>query len=177
MGITKRQKPNDLKIYDRRSTDLLRNAQVAAIEIDDPYEIGGKIVTLRSVRDDPLAGLHARRFIDEAQYQGGRAFQKDFETAERGPQAVDPSKEYVDGGKPPEPISESQRKSVVRLNRIHLVLGQNGSALVHAVLIARLSMDKVCKDRGLTTQRENDYVGKRFRECLDELAKFYGFAG
>src|SRR5258706_15858376 len=76
------------KVHDRRSHDLPRNAEVAAVEVDDPMalEPGEKIVTLRSIRNDPLARLHTHRQIDEAQYQGGRAFQDDWEKAERGPQ-------------------------------------------------------------------------------------------
>jgi hypothetical protein len=92
---------------------------VAAIEVDDPLglEPGEKIVTLRSIRNDPLGRLHSHRQIDEAQYQSGRAFQEDWEKAERGPQAVDPTREYVDGGQAREPITERQRKAVLRLNR------------------------------------------------------------
>src|ERR1700680_546941 len=88
------------KVHDRRSRDLPRNAEVAAIEVDDPLglEPGEKIVTLRSIRNDPLGRLHSHRQIDEAQYQSGRAFQDDWEKAERGPQAVDPTREYVAGG-------------------------------------------------------------------------------
>src|SRR5882762_8725330 len=50
-------------VHDRRSSDLLRNAQVGIIEIDDPYEHGGKLLALRSTRNDPLARLHDRRQI------------------------------------------------------------------------------------------------------------------
>ena len=54
------------KIHDRRSQDLPRNAEVAAVEVDDPLalEPGEKIVTLRSIRNDPLGRLHSRRQID-----------------------------------------------------------------------------------------------------------------
>src|SRR5215217_3543571 len=130
----KRNKPHrPTKVHDRRSHDLPRNAEVAAIEVDDPLalEPGEKIVTLRSIRNDPLARLHTHRQIDEAQYQGGRAFQSDWEKAERGPQAVDPTREYVDGGQSREP---TQRKAVLRLNRAERELGADGSALVHDVL-------------------------------------------
>ena len=125
------------KIHDRRSQDLPRNAEVAAIEVDDPLglEPGEKIVTLRSIRNDPLGKLHSHRQIDEAQFQGGRAFQDDWEKAERGPQAVDPTREYVDGGRTREPITERQRKAVLRLNRAERELGADGSALVHEVLV------------------------------------------
>ena len=166
------------KIHDRRSQDLPRNAEVAAVEVDDPLglEPGDKIVTLRSIRNDPLGRLHSHRHLDEAQYQGGRAFQGDWEKAERGPQAVDPTREYVDGGRMREPITERQRKAVLRLNRTERELGADGSALVHEVLILGLSMEQIGLRRGLRTQRWTDYFARRFRECLDRLALIYGFA-
>src|ERR1700683_1202111 len=108
------------KVHGRRSTDLPRNAEVAAVEVDDPLglEPGDKIVTLRSLHNDPLGRLHSHRHVDEAQYQGGRAFQDDWEKAERGPRAVDPTREYVDGGRAREPITERQRRAGPRLHRI-----------------------------------------------------------
>ena len=166
------------KVHDRRSKDLLRNAEVVAVEVDDPLalEPGEKIVTLRSIRNDPLGRLHSHRQIDEAQYQGGRAFQSDWEKAERGPRAVDPTREYVDGGRMAEPITEGQRKAVLRLNRAERELGADGSALVHEVLIQGITMEQIGQRRGLRTQRWADYFARRLRECLDRLAQIYGFA-
>jgi hypothetical protein len=175
----KRKKPhNPAKVHDRRARDLLRNAEVAAVEVDDPLglEPGEKIVTLRSIRNDPLARLHTHRQIDEAQYQGGRAFQSDWEKAERGPQAVDPTREYVDGGQRREPITEGQRKAVLRLNHAERELGADGSALVHEVLVLGMTMEQIGQRRGVRGQRWIDYLARRFRECLDRLALIYGFA-
>ena len=179
MPRTKRNKTHpSAKVHDRRSHDLLRNAEVAAVEVDDPLalESGEKIVTLRSIRNDPLARLHSHHQIDEAQYQGGRAFQADWEKAERGPRAVDPTREYVDGGQMREPITESQRKAVLRLNRAERELGADGSALVHGVLILGMTLEQIGQRRGLHTQRWTDYFARRFKECLDRLALIYGFA-
>jgi len=174
----RRGKPYDPSkpIHDRRSTDLLRNAVVAPIEVDDPLEAGGKLIVMRSIRNDPLANLHARNHIDEAQYQAGRKFQSDFEAAERGPRAIDPSKEAVDGGVMPEPITESQRKAVMSLNRAERVLGADGSGIVHAVLIEGQSMSQVGERRRLSGERWEKFFGMRFRECLNTLAQLYGFA-
>ena len=179
MPRAKRNKPHDpAQAHDRRSRDLLRNAEVAVVEVDNPLalEPGEKIVALRSIRDDPLGRLHSRRQIDEAQYQGGRSFQNDWERAERGPRAVDPTREYVDGGQMREPITEGQRKAVLRLNRAERDLGADGSALVHDVLVHGLSMEQVGQRRGLCSQRWNDYFARRFQECLDRLALIYGLA-
>jgi hypothetical protein len=166
------------KVHDRRSHDLPRNAEVAAVEVDDPLalEPGEKIITLRSIRNDPLARLNSHHQIDDAQYQGGRAFQHDWERAERGPQAVDPSREYVDGVQTREPITEGQRQAVLRLNRVERELGADGSALVHDILVQGMTMEQVGQRRGLASQRWKDYFARRFQECLDRLALIYGFS-
>nr|WP_228747774.1 hypothetical protein [Bradyrhizobium sp. BR 10289] len=165
-------------IYDRRSREAPFNAELAEVEVDNPLALdpGEKIVVVRSVRGDPLGRLHAHHQIDEAQYRGGRAFQNDWERAERGPQAVDTTREYVDGAGTREPVTESQRQAVLRLNRIERELGTDGSALVYDVLVLGLTMDQIGERRGVRTQRWTDYFARRFRECLDRLALIYGFA-
>lgn len=164
------------RIHDRRATDLLRNAMVAPIEVDDPLEVGSKLIVMRSVRNDPLAGLHSRAQIDEAQYHAGRAFQRDFETAERGPRAIDPSKEAVDGGVLPEPITESQQKAARKLGEIYRALGADLSALLHDVLIDGKSRCELAGRRGFVGKRWEEFFGERFRHALDRIAIIYGFA-
>jgi hypothetical protein len=179
MGRVRRNKSYKLTdIYDRRSREVPFNAEVAEVEIDNPLGLdpGEKIVAIRSIRGDPLGRLHAHHQIDEAQYRGGRAFQNDWERAERGPQAVDTTREYVDGAGTREPVTESQRQAVLRLNRVERELGTDGSALVYDVLVLGLSMDQIGERRAVRTQRWNDYFARRFRECLDRLALIYGFA-
>ena len=164
--------------YDRRSRDVPFNADLAEVEVDNPLALdrGEKIVAIRSVRSDPLGRLHSHHQIDEAQYRGGRAFQNDWERAERGPQAIDPTREHVDGTGTREPVTESQRQAVLRLNRIERELGTDGAALVHDVLVLGLTMDEIGQRRAVRSQRWNDYFARRFRECLDRLALIYGFA-
>lgn len=166
------------QIYDRRSREVPFNAELAEVEVDNPLALdsGEKILAIRSIRSDPLGRLHAHHQIDEAQYRGGRAFQNDWERAERGPQAMDPTREYVDGARAREPVTESQRQAVLQLNRVERELGTDGAALVHDVLILGLTMDQIGERRAVRTQRWNDYFARRFRECLDRLALIYGFA-
>lgn len=139
-------------------------------------EAGSKLVVVRSFRDDPLERLHIRRQIDEAQYQGGRAFQQDFETAERGPRAIDPSKEYVDGGRLPEPITEAQRKAALMLKRVYAKLEQDGSALVHSVLVHGQTFRQISEGRGYTGRRWEEFYASFFQICLHKLSHVYGFA-
>src|ERR1700760_3482336 len=95
------------RVHDRRATELGRKAEVAPIEVDDPYATreGETIVVLRQLRNDPLARLHNHRQIDKAQYLAGRRYQRDWEIAERGARAIDPTRERVDGGALPEALS------------------------------------------------------------------------
>ena len=179
MPRAKRRQPHDpARAHDRRSHDLPYNAEVATVEVDNPLglEPGEKIVALRSVRYDPLGRLHAHHQIDDSQYRGGRAFQGDWEKAERGPRAVDTTREYVDGGQRREPITEGQRQAASRLKRAEHELGSDGSMLVHDVLILGMTMEQVGERRGLRTQRWQDYFARRLKECLDRLALMYGFA-
>ena len=179
MARVRRNKSYKLaQIYDRRSRDVPFNSEVAEVEVDNPLALdaGEKIVAIRSIRGDPLGRLHAHHQIDEAQYLGGRAFQNDWERAERGPKAMDPTREYVDGARTREPVTESQRQAVLRLNEIERELGTDGAALVHDVLVLGLTMDQIGQRRAVRSQRWNDYFARRFRECLDRLALIYGFA-
>ena len=166
------------KSHDRRAQDVPPYSEVAAVEIDDPFglEVGDKIIAFRSIRGDPLARLHAHHQIDEAQYRGGRAFQNDWEMAQRGPQAIDLTRERVDGGQARELITEGQRRAAGRLNRVEHELGADGATLVHDVLVLGMSTQQVGERRGLTTQRWRDYFARRLQECLDRLALFYGYA-
>jgi hypothetical protein len=145
---TRKRTPYDpSKAHDRRATESNRGIanHLTPKEVDDPFEQGAKIIVMRNLRNDPLAGLHA-------------------------------SKEFVDGGKPPEPITDAQQKAVKRLNRAERELGQLGSALTHAVLIKGCTIWTFTAAQGRGTEAELKYYGKRFRECLDSLALVYGFA-
>lgn len=160
---------------DRRATDLLRNAKVAPVIVADPYD-GEKIVVTRSLRDDPLGRLHVRKQIDEAQFQGGRSFQRDFELAGRGPKAVDTTREPVDGGGIPEVINEDQYKAARRLKGVFEALGLDGSALTRRVLVDGQTCGQIARARGLKGERWERYFGQRFKECLNRLAVEYGHA-
>jgi hypothetical protein len=148
--VARKGKPYNPAKVPRPHGDGINRGQrdyVAPIDIDDPYAAGDKIRVMRALRDDPLARLHVRRQIDEAQYHGGRAFQRDFEAAERGPKAIDFTKEAVDGGSMPEPITEAQRKAARRLAQVYRELGQDGSAIAHDVLVHGLTMAAIAMRR------------------------------
>jgi hypothetical protein len=162
-----------MKIHDRRSRDVLRNRHISIIEVEDPYERGEKIVVSRQLRGDPLGRLHAHGQIDQAQYNAGRTYQRDWETAERGARAIDPSKEAVDGGQIPEPLTDKQLKARKRLMKIHNELGRRLTVVIQAVLIEKQNIRTFS---GSTSQSILKRSGNLFRVGLDEIAEIYGFA-
>jgi hypothetical protein len=152
----------------------------AEIEVDDPHatRTGQKIRVLRTFRDDPLARLHSRKQIDEAQYNAGRAYQRDVRTAERFVRSLDLARERVDGGAPSEPLTDAQVRARKRLTELQHVLGRTMHRVTHAVLVDGLSMETVAqqlfnRDGELSVK----YYGRLFRDALDVLAGEYGLAG
>lgn len=164
--------------HDRRSTDLLINAHVAAVDVDDPYEHGAKVTVLRSLRDDPLSALQSAGQIEQHQFHAGRHWQNAFELAGgAGCRAIDPTREAVDGGQIAQTtISESQVAAFQDLARATKALGLEGESIVLDVLGRGLTIAAAAARRRLVSEPEKKYLGRRFRECLDTLAEVYGFA-
>jgi hypothetical protein len=163
--------------HDRRATDLLRNAHVAAVVVDDPYEQGAKVTVLRSLRDDPLAAMHNAQQIDHAQFIAGRHWQRAFELAEiGGVKAIDAAKEAVDGGGIYQPsITDIQIKAFSDLYKAMTSLGMEGDALIRDVLGRHMTIAQAADKRRLYSELERKYVGRRFRECLDTLVLAFGY--
>lgn len=173
------RKAHEAAVHDRRATDLGRQAETAEIDVDDPYATvaGEKIRVLRQLRSDPLARLHAHRQIDEAQYRAGRAYQRDWETAERGARAIDPTREAVDGGRMAEPLSDAQGRARKRLVQIERTLGKTMHRVTHAVIVEGMNMETLARRLfNLEGQVSERYYGRLFRDALDVLAVEYGLA-
>jgi hypothetical protein len=177
-----RSKPTSLSscTTDGRSTrDRVLQVDVAPIEIDDPSGTndGDKIVVLRQLRGDPLARLHSHRQIDQAQFLAGRAYQRDWEAAEKGTHAIDPTRERVDGARRIEPLSQRQVRARARLAGIRGALGRKMHAVVHAVLIDGATMEALAQRYAREGESWAKYYGRLFRDALDALAVEYKLAG
>lgn len=165
------------EVHNRQATDLTHR-DVAPIDVVDPYEQTAKIRVLRSLRDDPLAALHAAGQIDQVQYVAGRHWQKAYEMAEiGGARGIDTTREYVDGGQIPQPtISDAQAMAFRDLSKARKALGDYGSAIVHDVLACHMTISECASRRMMTRERERLFIGSRFRECLDTMAVVFGYA-
>lgn len=137
---------------------------------------------IRSLRDDILAQMHSRKQIDEAMTAAGRDWERYHENVEVGRiSGIDMAKDAVDGGRFPDLLTERLVKAVKELKRADVILGYDGSCLIRYVLGKPAkegghSIQRYGMSLGMTTQREFDYLGRRFRECLETLAKLWGYA-
>ena len=164
------------KVHDRRSTDLTLGSIVAVVDVPDPYEPDKLITVLRSTRDDPLAGLLARRFIDNAQYEAGRRWQRLHEQSTIGVmKAIDPMKEAVDGGKLADLLGNAQIAAFAELRAAYNAI--TNKTLVYEILAERLTIQQAAARRGMFTRWKVRRVGKMFRRELENLAVHWGATG
>jgi hypothetical protein len=83
----------------------------------------------------------------------------------------------VDGGRSTySGITDAQSKALASLARAARALGMEGEAIMVDVLGSHLSLNAAAIKRGLTSELERKYLGRRFRECLETLALVYGYA-
>jgi hypothetical protein len=167
------------KVHDRRSSDLPTNSIVSIAIVADPYsDIGEKIEVLRSVRDDPLAGMLSRNQIDQAQYEAGRQWQRFHEQSEIGSnlRSIDPTKEAVDGGRVPEMLSDAQMKAFRALAGADKELGPLGAGLLRDILGKCMTVSQAALRREFYTQYAVKAIGKHFRWSLERLAIRWGYA-
>lgn len=158
-------------VHDRRSSDLLENAEVRPVIVDDPFEAGAKIVAFQNLRGDTIAQLHASKQIDDAQYEAGKTMRRFYECSEiGGVRGIDPTKEAVDGGGAGETLTEQVQQAIQEVLRLEKVLGMEGAALSRDVLCVGLTLKQCATARNLFTERGRLYVGNRFREVLETLA-------
>jgi len=164
------------KIHDRRGeVPPFQALGVVADVVRDPYStIGENITVIRATRDDPLAGMLARRQIDLAQYEAGREWQRHWEEAAIGAvRAIDTTKEPVDGkGATAGPFTDRQRLAFNELWVVRRTLGFEGERLVREILGDRIPLEVAAAQRG----RPRKYIGMRFREALETMARMWCFA-
>lgn len=146
-----------------------------------------KIVVLRSIRTDPLGWLHSHSLVGEPEYLAGRHWQMLHERSQIGSvQAVDTSKEPVDGGKIPEIVTDGQRIALAALRRAAGRLansckgdrprGMHRVALILAVLADGKFMRQIAAERGFRSKGAIAALSREFKRSLGVLALEFGLA-
>jgi hypothetical protein len=186
--------PQVQRVHDRTAAVLPLNARVVIDTVDDAYGIAefaaydpkrrefvstgpAKVTVIRSIRTDPLGALKAQGLVDEVQFLAGQIWGWSYLRAEIGGlKAIDPTAQCVDGGRLAIPLSEQVQRALARLRAARAALGNDGDALVVDVIGKGLTLARAADARGLGTKSGREYVGRRFRECLDCLAVVFGCA-
>lgn len=179
--------------HDRRAIQLPAHAEIAAIDIPDPYQIvdgvervehngivewvvppSDKITVIKSFKRDPVGRMHARKQIGDAEYDAACALQKLHDQAQLGLiKAMDPAKDYVDGGILPDPLTALQAKARARIKSVETRIGKShgtwGISILNAVLIDKWPVESAARARGAVTRRQIEYWVGLFHQCLYSL--------
>jgi hypothetical protein len=136
-------------------------------------------VVLQSTRDDPLAEMRARGFIDTCDYEAGGTGSgptRIARSAAFGPSI--PRKEAVDGGRGPEPLPDRRWEASDEIAKARSELGHAGNWIVVQVLGTRMTLLQVATGRAgrPDCEAEYKYVRRRFKECLTTLSILFGYA-
>jgi hypothetical protein len=147
--------------------------------ISDPLEPGQRYSAVVNVRESSIDHMASRGRINTAQSEAGQRFRKLWEMAAVGRnQAMDPSKEFVDGGAAMDPISDKLVKASVELAKILRVAGPVGSQLLISLVGEGKRIEDAAKDwskagGAVKGERAEGYVTGRLIEALDDLVSFY----
>lgn len=147
--------------------------------VDDPLEPGQRYTAQVNVRESSIDHMHSRGRIDASQKLAGDRFRKLWEMAAvGGNQAMDTTKEPVDGGGFGDPISDELIRAGLELSRVMRVLGPAGSQLLIALVGEGKRVEDVAAKWSqaggvVKGDRAQGYVTGRMVEALDDLVKFW----
>jgi hypothetical protein len=147
--------------------------------IADPLEPGQQYAAIVNVRESSIDHMFSRGRIDAAQNEAGQRFRRLWERAAVGRnQAMDTTKETVDGGGFVDPISDDLVKASIELNRVMTELGPIGSKLLISIVgegeqISVAAKDWSRKGGAVRGDRAEGYITGRMVEALDQLVSFW----
>jgi hypothetical protein len=72
-------------------------------------------------------------------------------------------------------VTDRQLEAFAKLREAGRALGPEGEALACNVLADGLAIKEIARRRGQPTEMKVKYLGARFRECLETLARHWGF--
>jgi hypothetical protein len=147
--------------------------------IDDPLEPGQRYAARVNVRECSIDHMASRGRIDPAQAEAGQRFRRLWEKASVGRnQAMDLTREAVDGGGLGDPISDGLVKAGQELARVMRELGPVGAKLLISVVGEGKRIEDVAStwtsSGGVVSgKRAEGYVTGRMVEALDELVHLW----
>lgn len=130
-----------------------------------------KIQAVRNIKESAIITLAARKHIDEAQLAAANKFRSLWEAmGGAGAGSFDYSREHVDGGGAPEPLTERQIRAGQELHRCRQTLGVRAYDIMVKVAGEGHAVQELAK-----THRERTTLTDYLKDGLDEMAKNWGF--
>lgn len=158
------------------------NALLAPRVVDDPYD-GTLLAVVADITKDPLGKAYAEGRIDRAQWNAGIRWLGLYEIATLGDLRGFELKTPVDGGGAfPEAMSDRRKKAIDELANAKREIGARCDRLLREVLGNRRFVSELAAslgyldDEGKPVKRMVHHLNLMFKDCLEDLAKFYGYA-
>lgn len=148
-------------------------------KVDDPMEPGRRYAAVVNVRESSIDHMASRGRINTSQSEAGQRFRKLWEMAAVGrQQAMDPGKEFVDGGGLVDPISDDLVKAAAELSRVLAATGPVGSKLLISIVGEGKRIEDVASEWAraggvVTGRRAEGYTTGRMIEALDDLVRLW----
>lgn len=132
-----------------------------------------KVKATVNVRESAVGTLAARKLIDQSQAEAAIRFRRHWEaTGGVGAQAIDYSRDKVDGGQIADPIDIKQMRAARHLAEAERTLGERNYALVRSVCGEGKAMTELYQEK-----RDRLTATDNLRMSLDDLARIWGIAG
>lgn len=132
-----------------------------------------RVQALVNVRESAVGTLAARKLINDAQAMAAVRFRRHWEaTGGAGAQAMDYSRDKVDGGKIADPIDINQMKAARYLAEAERTLGERNYELVRSVCGEGKAMTDIYSEK-----RERLTATDNLRASLDDLCRIWGISG
>lgn len=154
-----------------------RPTHSAPIAVDNPHDVNQKIIVFRKLRDDPLASMHSRGEISEAQFLAGRKWQEYYELLElSGAKGIDTTRDAVDGGQiARSSVTDAQAAAMAKLAGAAKALGMIAESVVRMVLVQGMTAGQVSAAMGFAGDRRKRHYSMMFQDALTVLAIQFGY--
>lgn len=128
------------------------------------------IPVARNLRESTFASLAGRKVLDIQQVTAARRFLGYYEAmGGSGAQAIDYSREPVDGGGAREAISDRQVEAGIRLNEARSHIGHRHYTIVERIIGEGYTIAQISKDH-----RERTTNADYLKHALDDLCALWG---
>lgn len=132
-----------------------------------------KITAAHNAKESAITSMAARGHLSISQVRAAKTFCRQWEMiGGAGAQAIDYTREPVDGGRNPEAITEQRSRAGKELKECRTLLGVLGYELVCKTAGMGLSLEDVAGRE----RRRRDHAADSLRGCLEVLAVHWGYS-